>query len=517
MPGGPPAAGGTVVVAALEDVQTWNPYLSEDEFTDEVLSLLYPSLAIEQTDYRLHPPSFTPHLAESWRWSDDHLELTFVLREDAVWSDGVPVSSTDVVFSWQVQTSEDVAWPYVGSKDLIERVEALDEKTVRFVFSEAYPYQMMDANDGPIVPAHQWRSVPFDRWREVSWSERALSAGPVVKSSHTPQQEIVLHRNGRYWKPDAPRLDDLVLRIVPSRSAQLTQLTAGEVDVVDGIPPSAAERVRNHPDLALLIASDRGYSQIRWNLRRPPFDDVRVRRAMSLAIDVDTLIDAVYDTYARRSVGPILSGMWAFNRDLTPPPFDPDQARVLLGEAGWRDTDADGVLDRDGRPLEFELLTNSESDLRQDASVLVEEYLGRIGVRAMPRFVEWGTLLATERRGEFDAILSRWIEPTLVDLNQVWRSPADGEPTFNSGGYSNPEVDHLLDEVDAAPDFAAQKPLFDRIQELIVADQPYTFLVETQRLVGINRRLRGATINDAGLFFNVDEWYVNTAGVISDD
>jgi len=421
------------------------------------------------------------------------------------------------VFSWRVQTSDEVAWPYAGAKDLIAGVEEVGPKAVRFSFTEVYPYQLMDANEGPIVPAHRWRDIPFNTWGDVEWGEHTLAAGPFRMSTHNPQQDIVFERYDAYWKPGLPFLDRLVLRVVPSRTGQLTQLSAGEIDLVDGIPPAHAERIRNHPELSLVISADRGYSQIRWNLQRPPFTDARVRRALSHAIDSDTLIDAVYDGYARRSTGPILSDMWAFDRELEPLPFDPEAARSLLAEAGWIDTDGDGILDLDGRPFEFELMTNTESELRQDTSILIEEYLGRIGVRAIPRFVEWGTLLAEERRGNFDAIISRWIEPTLIDLNQVWRTAAPGEPTFNSGGYSSSEVDLLLDEVDTATDFAVQKPLFDRIQELIVEDQPYTFLVETQRLVGINRRLQGTIINDATIFFNVDEWYVNTRPNESED
>jgi peptide/nickel transport system substrate-binding protein len=180
----------------------------------------------------------------------------------------------------------------------------------------------------------------------------------------------------------------------------------------------------------------------------------------------------------------------------------------MLAEAGWSDSDGDGLLDRDGRPFEFELLANSESELRQDICLLVEENLERVGIRAHPRFVEWGTLGAAERRGDFDAIVGRWTEPTMIDLNDLWRSAEPGGATLNSIGYANPEVDRLLDAIDETSDLAAQKELFDRIQEIITADQPYTFLVEHFRLVGLNSRVRGADINDATPYFNIDQWYV---------
>jgi peptide/nickel transport system substrate-binding protein len=506
---GEPAPGGTVVIGLLGDIQSWNPYLAEDEDSAQILSLVYPSLAIEQTDYRLHPPSFSPHLATSWEWSEDRLQLVFHLARNARWSDGVPVTADDVVYSWATQVSDEVAWPYASSKDFIEKVEAVDSHTVRFTFSDVYPYQLMDANDGLIIPSHLWGSIPYGRWQDTDWEALAVAAGPFVKASHIRQQEIALERHVGYWKPDRPYLDRVVWRIVPSKTALLTQLITGDVDLMTLVPPGDTDRIRQNPALELIIFPDRGYSQIRWNLRQPGLDDRRVRRALSLAIDCDTLIDVVYNGYARRATGPILSSMWAFNRGLEPLLHDPDTARSLLAEAGWSDHDGDGVVDRDGRPLRLELMTNAESDIRQDSVLLVEEDLARIGVKVVPRFVEWGTLLAAERQGEFDAILSRWIEPTVIDLSGVWHSAAPGEPTLNSIGYSNAEVDQLLASVDLATDFDTQKPLFDRIQELIVSDQPYTFLAETVALVGLNSRVRGADINDATPYFNLDEWYVN--------
>ena len=504
----PSAPADTVVVGLLADIQSWNPYLAEDAANEEVLSLIYPSLAIEQVDYQQHPPSFAPSLAESWEWSEDHLSLTFHLRSDAKWSDGVPVTSEDVLFSWRAQTSDALGWMWSDITDSIEAVEAPDAHTVTYRFTHRYPYQLMDVNDGPIVPAHAWADIPFDRWEETDWRDLVVSAGPFLPGAYTPQQEIILRRNPHYFVPDRPRIERLIFRIVPSKTGLFTQLLAGGIDLVNDIPPSEAERVRANPELELTAYADRSYTHICWNLERPLFADPMVRRALGMAIDRETLIDAVYDGFARPSVGPVLSTMWAFNRDLAELPYDPGGAVALLAEAGWRDSDGDGLLDRDGQPLAFEVLAPSESDVRQDISLLVERDLARIGVTATPRPMEWGAVQAAIDEGDFDAFVNRWIEPTQVDLEEIWHSVPPDVPTFNYGRYDNPEVDRLLEEVAAAADVAAQKPLLDRIQALIVADQPYTFLVENTRLVGLNSRVKGADINDATLFFNVTEWEV---------
>jgi len=507
-PGTPPAPKNTVVIGVLSDIQSWNPFLADDLFSEEVLSLVYPSLAIEQVDYQQHPPSFAPSLAESWEWSEDRLALTFHLRQDAVWSDGVSVTSDDLVFSFQTQNAPEVAWAWMGITDSVQRVEALDDHTVRYHFSRDYPYQLMDINDGLIVPAHLWRGIPYQRWQETDWRKLVVSAGPFVPATHTPQQEIVLDRNPKYFVPDRPRLERVIFRVVPSKTSLLTQLLAGGIDFLNFVPPAEADRVRADSRLELVTYPDRSYTHICWNLDRALFTDRRVRRALSMAIDRKTLIDVVFEGFARPSLGPVLSSMWAFNHNLEPPSFDHERARRLLAEAGWTDSDKDGVLDREGTVFEFELMAPSENEVRQDICLMIERDLAAIGVRVVPRFVEWGAMQAAMDDGSFDALVNRWEEPTQVDLGEIWHSSPPGAPTLNFGRYANPEVDRLLEEVSAIADFAAQKALLDRIQELIVADQPYTFLVENTRLSGLNSRVHGADINDATPYFNIEEWWV---------
>jgi peptide/nickel transport system substrate-binding protein len=300
----------------------------------------------------------------------------------------------------------------------------------------------------------------------------------------------------------------MVFRIVPSKTPLVNQLLSGAIDFLDGISPADAARVQDAPDIDLTVFADRSYTHVCWNLRRPVFADPHVRRALALAVDRDALMEVVYNGFALRSAGPVLSSMWAFNRGIEPLPFDPEGARRLLAEAGWEDSDGDGILDRDGARLAFELLAPAESETRQDVALLIERDLARIGVSVEPRFIEWGALQAAMDGGTFDAFVNRWIEPTQVDLWGIWHSSPPGEPTFNFGGYSNQEVDRLLEEIDSEPDFKTQKPLLDRVQELIVADQPYLFLVENTRLVGHNSRIQGTDINAGSIFFNVTDWTI---------
>ncbi|NOZ77800.1 MAG: hypothetical protein GXP48_01215 [Acidobacteria bacterium] len=506
-----PGRGGTVVIGALSGINNWNPYLNETALGDDVLSLLYPTLAIEQVDYRAHPPSFTPNLASSWEFSPDHLTLTFHLRSSARWSDGTPVTSADVLFSYRTRISPEIGWESESLKKKIRSVDAPDAHTVRFHYTHRYPYQLMDANDGPIIPAHAWGSIPYAAWDRQDWRALALSAGPFELSSATPQQQFVLKRNPLYWKKGRPFLDRLIWRIVPDQGNLLTQLRTGEIDFMQGIPPRQAGQLRGDPHVRLIHFPDRSYGYIGWNTRRPLFRDPRVRRALTLALDRRTILDTVMRGYGRLAVGPVLSTMWAFDSRLVPYPYDPARARTLLAAAGWTDTDGDGILDRRGKRLAFELMTNAGNEIREDICQMAASQLARIGIKVSVRFIEWGTMLSRLEHGDFDAYISAWREGTQVDPAPLWHSAPPGAPTYNYVGYSNPEVDRLIDQLAATETAEAQKPLLDRFQEIVHRDQPYTFLYEGQRLDGINRRIRGAVINDATAYFNVDEWTVSSS------
>jgi peptide/nickel transport system substrate-binding protein len=501
-----PHRGGRVVVAIQGDIATFNEYQSSAGVTEgEIIDLLFPTLVTEQPDYQEHPPSFAPRLASSWELSPDGRTLTFKLRRDARWSDGAAVTAADVAFTLRAQQDAEVGSPFVELKSRISACEVVDPVTVRFHFTQAYPYQLMDANDGHIVPAHVWGSVPFPQWRTTDFSERLVTSGPFRAGRHTPNQTLTLTHDPGYWAQPRPFLDEIVFRVIPEPASQVAQLLAGDVDMVTYVPPSEAARVQRRPDLALISVPARLWGFVAWNNRRGPFSDARVRRALGLAINRQAVVDSVYRGFARLAEGPVLSTMWACNRALKPLPFEPVQARALLTEAGFV-RGADGVLARAGHALAFDLLYPAGNALRHQAAILIQADLARIGVRVTPLPLEFTTFLARQEAGQFEALLGAWEESTKVDLAPEWSTPAPGRGSNNFIGYSNPEVDRLIAAA-ATCDLAGVKPVLDRAQELIVADQPVTFLYEAMRLIAIRRNLGGADINAASPFFNVADWY----------
>jgi peptide/nickel transport system substrate-binding protein len=508
MHGDEPKRGGQVIIGVPTDISTLNEYQSTGESTEfAIIDLMFPSLMVEQPDYLQHPPSFAPRLATSWEFSQDNRTLTFHLRDDARWSDGVPVTAEDVRFTFTVQKDKRVGSSGLEFKDFIDDVEVVDPHTARFHFTRVYPYQLMDANDGHIVPAHKWGKIPFEKWRNTDFEPIVATAGPFRLASHTPNQTLILDRDPGYWGQPRPYLDRLVFRVIPEVSSLINQLISGEIDLVQQIQPRDAQRVRDDPDLEIVEFPSRNWGFVAWNNRSPLFSDRRVRRALSLGINRKAAVDTVFHGFAQLAVGPVLSSMWAFNRNLQQLPFDPKQAAALLADAGWSKRNEKGILVRDGRPFAFDLAYPATNPMRAELAVLIQSDLARLGIAVRPMQTEFTAFVAATETGNFDAVLWAWEEATKVDLTTVWASPSTTAGSNNFIGYSNPEVDRLIAAAREEPDYTRAKVVLDRIQEIVVEDQPVTFLYESKQLVGINRRIRGADINAMGVYFNVEEWY----------
>jgi peptide/nickel transport system substrate-binding protein len=499
------------VVATTVDLEQVNELLPGHSPTTVALvrRCLFAPLLEEQPDHAEHPPTFAPALAERFEWSADRTALTFHLRAGLTWSDGAPLTAEDVRWTWQAQTSPDVAWDYSFVKEQIQDVEVVDARTARFHFTAPSLGQLGDAVEGVILPRHAWSGLPFAEWRKrPEWfRENLVVSGPFLLESWTPQQEIVLRRNPRFHVPGRPRLDRLVFRILPDRAGQLTQLLSGAVDFVEAVGPGDWSAVERSERARLIGYPTRQYNAVVWNLRKDAFADAATRRALTLAIDRPRLVDTLYRGRARVGVSPLVTGIWAHDPSLEPLPHDPAAARRELAAAGWRDGDGDGVVERAGAPFRFDLVTNTGAAVRADALVLIQDDLRRVGVEARPRVVEPNALMPEVARGSFDAWLAGWEIDTALDLWANFHSQAIAAAS-NFGGYSDPAMDRLLDEFERVADEAAARALLSRIERVLHQEQPYTFLWEPQRFDGASRRLGGARPNALSPFFEIEEWHL---------
>jgi peptide/nickel transport system substrate-binding protein len=494
-----------LIIGVRGDVTSFNLYTATNAFSQDIVDLLDLKLAEEQDDFGQGPPSFRPALAASWKFSSDGLTLTMSLDPAARWSDGEPISSEDVLFTHRAATSPEVGWVGSDVKEAISAISAPDARTVRIRFKSVYPYQLMDAVEGNVLPAHLYSKTPFAQWAQTSFLEAPVGSGPFRLKRYERGALIELERNPGYLRAPLPHLDSVVFRILPDDTALVNELLTGGIDFMENVPADAVPKLRSVARLSLVKVPDLSYTFISWNTSRPLFSDARARRAMTMAIDRQAILEGLLPGSGRPSSGPILSFMWASDPSLKPLPYDPDGAKRLLHELGWEDRDGDGILDRDGIPFRFELETNQGSSLRSDVVEMVAEQLRRIGVEAVPRVFEFGAFVERHEKHDYDAFVSSWRESTKVDLKSAFHSESRAG-AYNYGLYSNPELDRILDRARMESDRQAARKLWWRAQQIIVQDQPCTFLFERDRINAVPRSLKGLHPSPRSAYAGLEQW-----------
>ncbi len=496
--------GGTLVVGEINDFESLNPMGTTDAHARDIYNLMFLSLLDEHPDFL----TFGPRLADSWEFSADHRALTFNLRKDVSWSDGMPVTAQDVVATFLAQKDPATLWAGRPLKEHIDSVRALDDHTVVYHFSRAYPYQLMDANDGPILPKHVLDRVKREEIRKLP-VEQLPTDGPFRLRAWVKGQLLTLVPYEKYYEKGKPYLEKVIFKIIPDQVTLLTQLKNGEIDCMEMVPPGDFDDLKkNHPEFQIFEFPTRAYNYIGWNAARPLFKSPRVRRALTMAIDRKLIIDNIYYGYAQECTSPFPPLIWAYNPDIKPIPYDAAAARQLLAGEGFGDSNGDGWLDRGGTRFEFALITNYGNQNRSDIQVMVQEMLRKVGVKVNPVTLEWTAFLEKVKSGDYDAMVNAWRVGTKADLSPIWACASRGPDGYNRVNYCNPLVDSLNAAASCMLDFEKARPIFCRVQALIYEDQPYTFLNVPYARNALHGRFRNAKPDAIGMYHYLHDWWV---------
>jgi peptide/nickel transport system substrate-binding protein len=394
-----------------------------------------------------------PGVARSWERSGDGRVWTVRLREDVRWHDGVPVTAQDVAFSLELWKDPDVGW-YAGAP--VASVEVLDGHTVRFTLERPgdWPLQGWEV----FLPRHLLEALPRDEFFTWDFWRQPVGNGPFRYVRHVPGVMIEFEANPDYVG-GRPGVDRLVLRL--SSALPLTELLSGRVDVAP-ISPLDALKLAGDPRFRLRFSASSTAVWLFWNLRRPPFDDPAVRRALTHAVDRRALHGAL--GYPEGL--PLTDGIYdwcAFYREelAEPVPYDPVEAVRLLEVAGWADADGGGVRVRDGRPLRFELVLE---DRYLPAGVVLQDQLRRIGAAVTLTSVEQSIVNRRFLAGDFDAAIPR--------RSGLMETFGEGSPF----GYENPRVAELLRARRTAVEDAEREAIGRELGEITRAELPALFL-----------------------------------------
>ncbi len=493
--------GGTLVVGAIGDADSLNDLTSGARGADNIIYLLFLQLTRPSPDF-----SHAPMLAKSWEFSEDHLELTFHLRDDVYWHDGEQTTAHDVQFTFEKQRNPNIGWSAIKWKQFITECQVVDDFTVKFVFEQVYPYQLMDATVGYILPKHLLEDLADEEWKDCEFNRKPVGNGPFKFKEWKAQQHIEIVANEDFHL-GRPPLDRVIFKVVPDQENLVLQLKSGDIDAMERVPPQLFDGLSKQGQLVSHIYSGRDYTYLAWNLRNPLFESKKVRQALTMAINREEIIDALLFQFGEVCNGPISPIIWAHNPDVPTFPYDPQRAKQLLAEEGWRDTDGDGWLDKDGKRFSFSLRTNKGNRLREDVTVMVQNMLKEVGIEVEPNILEWTILLQDLNQRNFEATVMGWSVALKMDMTTVWHS-ASIEDKFNFVSYSNPEFDALNDKAIFEMDREKAKQMWWRAQEMVAEDQPYTFLYTPKSINVIHRRFENVQMEPVSWVYNLEQWWV---------
>lgn len=509
-----------------DDPNTINPIISSDTVSEEFQRYVVDSLAMRDI---FNPDKWAPQLAEKWEQkenADGSVEIHVWLRKGVKWHsaklpDGkdIPakeVDSRDIKFTFDL-----ILNPVVDCQSLRSYYDYFDSIKVdgkyELTFKWKKPYFMLfEFSMGVgIVPKHVYSinekgdliaggdatSKEFGEAFNKHWfNDKLCGTGPFMFVDWKKNDSVTLVRNEDYWG-SKPFFKKMVYRCIPNPQASYQELLAANVDSV-GLTPSQYDDIATRDEfkqnkVVRIMYDYPAYRYVGWNAQKPMFADKKVRHALSNAIPRQKIIDSVFKGRAQICNGPFLPWSSSTSPNVKGKDYDPDSSRKLLAEAGWKDTDGDGVLDKlvEGSKVsfKFEMIIFANSPEFENAARIIQDDYKKLGIEMSIVPTKWELFLEKTKNREFDACILGWAMGWTDDPQQIWHSTeADKPGSSNYVSYRNKDVDALIEKLHFTVDQTKQKDIYNKIHEIIFEEQPYTFLWTEKRLAAYNVRIKNA-------------------------
>lgn len=449
-------------------------------------------------------------LAESWKISDDQKTITFKLKPNLSWADGKPLTSADVLFTWKSVTDEKTRSPYASDYQLVKKAEAPDALTFTVTYDQAYAPALDSWSGLQILPKHLLKDQDL---HTTAFARKPVGSNYYKLDIWKNGENIQLSRNAKSVLGPA-QIDKLITRIIPDNSAQFLELMADNIDTMGLDPIKYSRIIPARPELQknLNLYKELGnsYTYMGFNLKHKPFDDARVRKAINYAIDKQEIIDGVYLGLGINIASPYKPGTRWSNPSLQPYPYDPAKAKALLKEAGFVDTDGDGIVERDGKPFAFEIITNQNKE-REKSAVLIQRRLKEVGIDVNIRAIEWASFISRFiKTGDFDVVVLGWGLGLDPDQYNIWHSSQQAPGQFNFIGYNNPTIDKLLEQGRTELDPDKRMRIYHEFSKVLLEDCPIVYLSAGYGLTAMHKRVQGIVnpIPPAGVGYDSHKWYI---------
>lgn len=512
------------------DISNLNPIFRSDSASNDISSFVFAGLF--ETDPFTGLP--VPKLA-TWEVSEDGLSYTFTLRDDANWSDGTPITSADIVFTYNAIIADAIPSPRKGQVALIETINVVDDKTFEVVLSS--PDCTVWGNTFAAlvpIPSHLFAEDFSDLVDNPYNTEPKVVSGPYYVEERRPDEFIRLRANENYFE-GPPQITTIFNRVLVDTTVINQSLLTGEIDYAFMYPDQLEQLggpdflnawvngLNNAPMLMLNWADGENpqdaYDEDGNLIEQTPnrfFSDVRVRQAIAMGYDKTAIMQTLGPDGGFLLSGPVTPMFsWALDPNDEPWPYDPERAAALLDEAGWIDTNGDGIRDKDGIPFEFEIVYSPLVDLYTNIALVAQDHLGQLGIRVSVQSMEWSAYLSQVLLPQkYDATIVGFGGGSEVDgiAYSILLSTNDVAGSgFNIASYVNPEIDELLKRGRTLPgcDVAERATIYQEIQRIARNDVAYDFTVGTNQVHVMNARVTGFEPGPWNSYWDIIGWGIS--------
>lgn len=502
----------------------FNPLLTDSVYDDAVCEMVYSSLLSLDKDQKLKPS-----LASKYEVSDDQKTITFTLNKDVKWSDGKPLTSKDVAFTFTSMASKDYQGEYgdyvskvKGASDYkdqkvdkVSGIETPDDLTVKITLDQPSGAALTNLGTIGIIPEHIWSSVPENKWKEAKdIMSKPVGSGPYVMTSFTEGQDVKFEANKDYFKGKA-KTDKLIIKVV-SEDTVASDLKNGDVDIADitNLKKADIEELEKE-GFNIFKHQNNLFQYMGLNLRNPIFQDLKVRQAIMTAIDRKGMVDKLIEGNGEVKDAPMLSSSWAYPKDadFNKYEYNVENSKKLLEEAGY--TLKNGVMTNNkGQKLEFTLDVPTGNSIREMAAQVIQENLKAVGIKVNINKMEFPALMEkVVGNHEFDMYMMGNNLTADPDLTAYWSSSAvsnkKGDMGWNISGFATPELDKILAEGANTTDIDARKEAYKKLAIYMNEQIPWMYLFEQNITIAANSKVKGFDPSLFRDFSDAENWSIS--------
>lgn len=502
----------------------FNPLLSDSKYDDAVDSVVYSSLLKLDKNQNVQPD-----LAESYKVSDDNLKITFNLRKDLKWSDGEKLTAKDVEFTLKSLAHKDYQganYDFVkgikgakeyheGKADMISGIKVADDNTIELTFEKPYAPALVNIGTTGIIPEHVWKNIEPAKWKtSAEQLKKPVGSGPYKLESFTEGSEVKFVKNDNYYS-GAPKTEKLIYKVVNDDTVA-SELKNGSVDIADVSNLKEADRKQLETDKFMVKKyANNLFQYMGTNLRNKTLQDKNIREAFIYALDRKSMVDKLLEGNGTLVNTPMLSSSWAYPSadKLEKYDFNTNKAKELLEKAGYKDTNNDGYVDKDGKNLEFTLDVPTGNKLREQTAQIIQENLKQAGVKINLNTMEFKALMQkVVANHDFELYMMGNNLPADPDLTSYWSSSAvsdvKGKEGWNISGLKSSEVDKFLEEGISTFDMEKRKAAYEKFGMFMNKELPWIYLYEQNIVKAYNPKLKGFEPSTLRDFADAQNWVV---------